>query len=225
MTHPETNILLNKTFLFITGVEGSGTTMMLKVLDTLDNIAVLGGNYWSPDLQPLAEQFNVLTERLWNKTHQLAHAEKKRIIQDINTLPIPPQYSHVVHKRSFPFLDEHHWPSLTDAKNFATDTKILIMQRNIMDNTQSILRRGFESNPGIAHRRSVSGYNLLELQKNKHLSSCLFFSYEDIIDRNIKENLLLHLATYINLPDANLHKMAKIISNPTRHPCKPNSTI
>lgn len=60
------NYLSSKKFVFITGVEGSGTTMLLKVLDNLEECVAMGGNYFPQYVYNSAEQLNSLTKKLWS---------------------------------------------------------------------------------------------------------------------------------------------------------------
>lgn len=60
------NYLSSKTFIFVTGVEGSGTTMLLKVLDNLEECVAMGGNYFPQYVSDSAKHLNSLTQKLWS---------------------------------------------------------------------------------------------------------------------------------------------------------------
>ncbi len=214
-TKKNESLLKDKTFIFITGVEGSGTTMMLKIFDSINNTAVLGGNYWSPSLSPIAAKINSLTEKLWNTKLTISSEEKRDLIQNIQSLSIPSRISHIIYKRSFPFLDKYHYPIISDIKCFSKKTKLIVMNRDIEDNTSSILRRKFETDSQIALDRSVSAYNLLHQQLENHNDSYLNISYEEIIQEKHKTCLLSLITDYSNLENSCITNMAKIIETPT----------
>lgn len=203
-------------FLFITGIEGSGTTMMLKLLDAVAEVAVLGGNYWTPELGKEAHALNKLTAKLWNEKKICSRAEKKEIFEKIRELELPSHYTHVVHKRSFPFLDTNHFPHLVDCKKMARFCRILNMRRDHAANSRSILRRGFESDNEMAAMRTETAVKRLEIELEAlGIDGIMHIDYESVIDIYHKDKLLGKLADLLDLDSSMLKRNAHIITEPT----------
>lgn len=211
-------ILASSNFLFVTGIEGSGTTMMLKLLNALDEVAVLGGNYWSPSLAELAGRLNSLTEALWGPELVGRPSDREAIVDQIRALEIPAGYTHVVHKRSFPFLDSQHVPVLEEARSFAEQCGLLVMRRMLDANTRSILRRGFERETVKAQQRTYMAHAHLERQLAKLDTPWMEIAYEDIIDTAKKPVILSNLALRFALDQQAVLAQAELITGPTFNP-------
>lgn len=202
-------------FLFITGVEGSGTTMMLKLLDSLPDIAVLGGNYWTPELASEASHFNALTEQLWNRKAPPNDIEREEIFQDIRHFPVPGNARLVVHKRSCPFLDPFHLPDLSDVARFTPHARLLVMRRDPDANTRSILRRGFEKEKERATARTGMALQALDTQLKDNPVPTMQIYYEEIISPEKKAAILRNLAGFLGLDPMSLAAKADMITGPT----------
>lgn len=209
-------VLEKKRFLFITGIEGSGTTMMLKILDALQGVAVLGGNYHTPELSGQAAIINDATERMWNSEVPVTDEQKETCLSKIRNISIPDKYSTVVYKRSFPFIDRVHFPILEDIRRVSKDFKLLVMRRSLEANTRSILRRQFESDNGEAQERTRRAHSMLSDQLSAwDYGRWMEIAYEDIIDENRKGDILTEFAGFIEISPTLLIVQGKNITGPT----------
>ena len=191
--------------------------MMLRLLDAVDGIAVLGGNYWAEDLEKEAQTLNALTQRLWNQKSPCSPQEKEEIIRKIQGLELPARYKLVVHKRSFPFLDMDHFPHIVDCFRFSADVRILNMRRDHAANTRSILRREFETDRERAAKRTDAAVERLSKELVGLEPGCVLnIDYEDIIDTEKKNNLLEEIACHIGLEPEDLSRFSHVITGPTR---------
>jgi hypothetical protein len=151
-----------KRFIFIAGVEGSGTTLLLRILSAPPVCASLGGNYQKlpdhPDARPLVAAFDAANRRLWNRTlsvadHEQAHHDWRETMRRIEASQAFAGQTRLVFKRSFPFSsqrsasepDFRHTPDLWDALDLLPTSRVVTIYRNPCAATYSALRRGFDS--------------------------------------------------------------------------------
>jgi hypothetical protein len=151
------DILYNKTFVFIAGIEGSGTTMFLEILSQPEFAAALGGLYWTPGYKRQRRYIRRATEDIWNITlsREQRTVQKRRAY--IQRIGIPRNITHVIFKRSFPFGDKKHFPHLPDICDFASKVKIVVVTRPLQSCVASIMRRGFTSSIEEAAERIKQG--------------------------------------------------------------------
>ncbi len=202
-------------YVFITGIEGSGTTMMLKLLDSMDNMAILGGNYWSPRLKYEADTLNGLTQRLWDDREVMSVEDRIDVIREIRELELPSDYTHVVHKRSFPFLDLFHFPNLIDCFEMSSCCKVLAMTRGLEASSRSILRRKFVADKEGASQRVVEAVRRIDKELSMIDGEYIMpISYEDIIDAERKPGILRDLADFIAIDSELLETHCGVITRP-----------
>jgi hypothetical protein len=207
--------LNSKSLIFITGVEGSGTTMLLRMLNELPGYASLGGNFFDPGQEAIAARLNDLTGRLWRIPY-LAGQRRNLLLDEIRNCELPDHVSHVVYKRSFPFLDARHYPCLRDVFLIAESARIIIIKRAIDANARSILRRGFESDLAAATRRSREAVRRLHEQAIALPGDrVLDLTYEHLIDAARKAAEVSRLAAFLGLPAPELLALARMITGPT----------
>lgn len=141
---------------FIVGVEGSGTTMLSRILGYGVNTAVVLGNHLSPIVEIDAEtnklwrRINENTRLLWDIQSGLDEREKskqkiKKSISEIeNRLASEFGIDITVYKRSSPFLHGNRYiPDLLDIKDIFSNSKRIVMVRDPKQSSYSALRRGF----------------------------------------------------------------------------------
>jgi hypothetical protein len=145
-----------KRMIFIGGSEGSGTTLLLRVLSAPDICTSLGGNYIKlpghPDADPLAKAFNDSNARLWDRKlplleHRAALREWSKAARAIIESDAYSDRRVLVYKRSFPFGVERdrYTPDIWHAMDLLDDTRIIVIYRNPCAATYSALRRGFDT--------------------------------------------------------------------------------
>jgi hypothetical protein len=145
-----------KKFVFIGGVEGSGTTHLLTLLSEPSCCASLGGNYIKvldrSEGESLAKDFIDANTRLWDRENSFQEYDKAKIDWRIATDNIiHSQYftetTHFIFKRSFPFsLPRGRCvPNMMDWIDMFPDTRSVIIFRDPCAATYSGFRRGFDS--------------------------------------------------------------------------------
>jgi hypothetical protein len=143
-------------FIFIGGVEGSGTTLLLRLLSSPSGCASLGGNYVKlpdhPEARSLAEAFERTNRRVWNRKlsfqdqedgYQQWRASMDRILASSAFKDT----SHFLFKRSFPFAQprDQYAPDLWDILGLWPDVRILVIYRDPRAATFSAFRGKFDS--------------------------------------------------------------------------------
>ena len=148
---------ITQKFIFIIGASGSGTTMLTRILSEPKEVIGLGGNF---DLFPkeqrrarvLGRIFREATKKLWDrktdyKTRDSAKQTLFYIINDLFNLDIFNRTTHLLHKRSAPFLPgDRYRPDLSDLFDIFESPKIIVIYRDPKESTYSSLRRGFSKN-------------------------------------------------------------------------------
>src|SRR5262249_423825 len=147
---------LTKRFIFIGGAEGSGTTLLLRLLSSPNCCASLGGNYQKlpdfPVAKQLAAEFVAANNLVWDRRLSFEEREtgrrKWRLAMDhILAAPAFAGTSHYLFKRSFPFRLPHgsYSPDLWDVLELWPDVRILVVYRDPRAATYSAFRRRFDS--------------------------------------------------------------------------------
>ena len=142
--------------IFIGGAEGSGTTLLLRLLSVPDVCASLGGNFVKvphhPDARLLVKAFQDANSRLWDRKLSRSDHEKARgdwhvVTEQILHSPAFSGLTHLIFKRSFPFNQprDRYTPDIWDSLELLLDTRIVIIYRNPCATTFSAFRRGFDS--------------------------------------------------------------------------------
>jgi Sulfotransferase family len=145
-----------KRLIFIGGAEGSGTTLLLRLLSVPDVCVSLGGNLLKvpahPDAGPLAHAFEDANRRLWNRKlsrsdHERARRDWHAATEQILGSPAFLRQTHLIFKRSFPFAlpRDQYTPDIWDTLDLLSGTRIAIIYRDPCAATFSTLRRGFDS--------------------------------------------------------------------------------
>jgi Sulfotransferase family len=143
-------------YIFIGGAEGSGTTLLLRLLSSPKGCASLGGNYQKlpahPDAKPLADAFLAANGRVWDRKLSFAEQESSRrdwraAMDHILAAPAFTETSHYLFKRSFPFASprDRFTPDLWDIVELWPDVRILVAYRDPRASTYSAFRRKFDA--------------------------------------------------------------------------------
>lgn len=144
-----------KRFIFIGGAEGSGTTLLRRILAAPRCCASHGRDIAKlpdhPDALPLFQSFEQANQRLWDRhlslaEHEQARQEFHRFASAMVGSPAFADCSHFIFKRSFPFGGgDTHRPDLFDAIAMPGDCRIVLIYRDPRAATYSALRRGFDT--------------------------------------------------------------------------------
>lgn len=145
-----------KKLIFIGGAEGSGTTLLLRLLAAPENCASLGGNYVKvsddPEAGPLVREFQNANLKLWHRKlsyvdHEQARCEWMEVTRKILTARAFTKQNRLIFKRSFPFAlpRDQHTPDIWDILDLLPGTRIVVIYREPCAATFSAFRRGFDS--------------------------------------------------------------------------------
>ena len=141
--------------IFIAGAEGSGTTLLRRLLAAPERCASLGRDLVKlpnhPDALPLFAALEEASKRLWDRLATLAEHEQARADWHLaaDRIRLSPGFAgqtHVVLKRSFPFEVPRgrFVPDLWDVLDLPGDTRIVVIYREPCAAVYSALRRGFD---------------------------------------------------------------------------------
>jgi hypothetical protein len=144
-------------FIFIIGASGSGTTMLTRILSEPEEVIGLGGNFdpfpkEQRRARALGRIFREATKKLWDRkadynTRNAATQALFHIVNDFFNLDIFNHATHILHKRSAPFLPgDRYRPDLSDLFEIFYSPKIIVIYRDPKESTYSSLRRGFSKN-------------------------------------------------------------------------------
>ncbi|HTJ64759.1 MAG TPA: sulfotransferase [Alphaproteobacteria bacterium] len=145
-----------KRLIFIAGAEGSGTTLLLRLLAGPATCVALGGNYRKIPVgaaaEALAAAFDVANQRAWDRTlsiadHEKALADWRRAADAIAASPYFADRSRLIYKRSYPFGTPRgrFSPVLADVADQFEDSRIVAIYRDPRAASYSALRRGFDT--------------------------------------------------------------------------------
>jgi hypothetical protein len=143
-------------FIFIGGAEGSGTTVLLRLLSAPDGCASLGGNFQKlpnhPEAKQLADTFMAANSRVWDRKlsfddHEKGRRDWRAAMDKIMASPAFAETTRFIFKRSFPFSNprEQFTPDMWEILTLIPDCKILLIYRDPKSATYSALRRQFDS--------------------------------------------------------------------------------
>lgn len=144
-------------FVFLVGIQGSGTTLLTRMLSRTDCAIALGGNYVTiprndPEAFALVEQFDEANAALWDRKagherHAELRRELRRIVDSLLRLPRYSAVSHVLYKRSAPFFGgDRYRPDLADLLQAFADLRVIAIYRDPRAATCSALQRGYAEN-------------------------------------------------------------------------------
>jgi hypothetical protein len=145
----------DKRFIFIGGAEGSGTTLLRRLLAAPSCCASHGRDIAKlpdhPDALGLFQAFEAANERLWDRLlplplHEQARQDFHRAAAAMVQSPAFTGCSHFVFKRSFPFGGgDQHRPDLVDVLGLPGESRIVVIYRDPCAAAYSALRRGFDT--------------------------------------------------------------------------------
>ncbi|MBA3810503.1 MAG: sulfotransferase [Caulobacteraceae bacterium] len=143
---------MTKRLIFIAGVEGSGTTALLRILSAPPACASLGGNFLRlpehPDARRLAKAFGAANQAQWDRTNDLAAQmtappAAAACLREIAQSAAFEAATHLLLKRSSPFGKprDRFTPDLWDVLDLTEDARIVICYRDPRAAAYSALRR------------------------------------------------------------------------------------
>lgn len=141
-----------RTLTFITGVEGTGTTLLLRLLSAPAGCAALGGNHFAlplgDDAKPLADAFAAGVNALWDgqgdpDTRDTRAQEVARSLAVLRASPAYAGVDHLIFKRSVPFgrPRDRFRPEPADVLALDPEARIVVMRRDPRAAAYSSLRR------------------------------------------------------------------------------------
>jgi len=187
-------------FLFIAGVEGSGTTITLKLLEMLPGHVCLGGKYISEGLKKPGKKLNKLSRKFWHLPRRSDKRREKWLIE-ANAIEVPDSVNTVIYKRSYPFSRTRFVPDLLDLPEIGSSFKIILVRRHLFDNVNSIIRRGFERTEEKSLKRIFTGYrHLYQQSREAHQQKfpLLIIDYEKLVEPATKIKELQRLSVFLD---------------------------
>jgi hypothetical protein len=152
----EAAVAAGRRFFFIAGAEGSGTTVLLRLLSAPASCASLGGNFVKlprhPDAIALVRALDLATGHLWDRKAPFAyHADAGRHWHEAMAAILGSEAfgvtSRLFFKRSFPFGRERdrYVPDLWDILDLWPTAQLIVIYRDPRAASYSNLRRGFDT--------------------------------------------------------------------------------
>lgn len=143
-------------FIFIGGAEGSGTTVLLRLLSTPPGGTSLGGNYTKlpddPAARPLTAAFDAANRQLWDRKasltdHEAGRARWYETLEAILDSEAFADTSRFFFKRSFPFAmpRDQYAPDLWDVYDLWPEAQVITIYRDPRAAAYSAFRRGFDT--------------------------------------------------------------------------------
>jgi hypothetical protein len=198
--------------IFVAGAEGSGTTLLRRLLAAPECCASLGRDIAKmpdhPEARPLFSAFEAANEPLWDRAldlvaHERARQEWFRLAEAMAGSPAFADVTHFVMKRSFPFTGAPYrfCPDLWDLVDLPIDSRIVAIYRDPCAAVYSAFRRGFDTD---LHRLAVRGANFLMVLASQlraiEPARRLIISYTDLC--RSPEAVFERLASFCGLPVA-----------------------
>jgi len=150
------SLMQGRRFIYICGAEGSGTTLLLRLLTSPPHCSSLGGNYTKvPDAagaRDLAAEFVRANNAMWDPSFSFADHDRAvkgfaEVLARIMRSPCFAQQTHLFFKRSFPFGTEkgRFTPDLWDLHDVAPEVRFIAIHRDPRAACYSALRRNFDT--------------------------------------------------------------------------------
>lgn len=145
-----------KKFVFLAGAEGSGTTLLLRLLSAPTVCSSIGYNHTKvpplPGAEVLAEKFSRASVALWDRKlsfreHEDALFNWQMSLEEILASEAYREQQFLVFKQSFPYEQprDRYTPDIWDALELLPNTQIVVIYRDPRAATYSAFRRGFDS--------------------------------------------------------------------------------
>lgn len=162
----------NKRLIFVAGAEGSGTTLLRRLLAAPDCCASIGRDIAKlpdhPGARPLFAAFEAASQKLWDRAqpladHQHAQQEWHRLAAEMATSPAFAGVTRFVLKRSYPFGGEQYrfCPDLWDMVDLPLELRVVAVYRDPCAATYSALRREFDTDLYRLAARCANFLNVL----------------------------------------------------------------
>jgi hypothetical protein len=141
-------------FIFIAGAEGSGTTVLLRLLSSPPGYVSLGGSHFKYPraAKELVGAFDAANHRLWDRKESFAaHAQARLDWHAANAAilasPIFAGVTRFFFKRSFPFdaPRDQYAPDMWDIYDLWRDARTIVIYRDPRAAAYSAFRRGFDT--------------------------------------------------------------------------------
>ena len=152
-------LMRGRRFIYICGAEGSGTTMLTKIVSAPAQCSSLGGNWFKlpafPDAVRLAQEFEQADRQLSDQSrtfaeHGQAVARYRASLLLILQSPCFAAQTHLFFKRSFPYANSPYpypsTPDLCDTDDVVPNAHYIAIYREPRAACFSALRRGFDTN-------------------------------------------------------------------------------
>lgn len=202
--------------IFIAGAEGSGTTLLSRILSAPAQCASLGGLHVKlpngPDADELAKTVRDANTRASDRAlgfdeHRKAVADWRNAFERTSLSPTFSSTSVFVFKRSFPFASQRsdaeplarRTPDLWDCLSIWPATKIVAIYRDPCAATYSSFRRGFDTDLRRLAVTCAEQLTWLSAQIAAiGASRCRVVSYRELCENHAQ--VLIPLAQFCGLP-------------------------
>jgi hypothetical protein len=224
-------VLKNKTDLvFIAGVEGSGTTLLNKLISESKNaMSITHHDYLQAEKVSMPDngmripgvnhvrnfqhfttvkKFNRLVNKIWQFPYSNNQDKKSQTLMRLCNLKIPVSIYNVVIKRSYPSGTQGIiFPNLADLFCMSKNVKIIHLKRNLKKNASSVLRRGFVNTIEDSIERVKHANRLLESQLDLlENAEILTITYEDLLEN--KHNTLAKIENFLGCEPGELKRLS-----------------
>ncbi len=203
-------------FIFIAGVEGSGTTITLKLLETLPDHVCLGGKYISEGLNKPGKKLNKLSRKFWRLPRR-SDRRRSKWLQQASAIEVPDNVETVIYKRSYPFSRPCFVPDINDLASLGKSFKVILVRRHLFDNVNSIIRRGFERTEEKSLQRIFTGYKHLYMQTrqaHQQERSLIMIDYDRLVNPATKIQELSRLSQFLGHGEGAFAQHAEMIRTP-----------
>lgn len=158
---------------------------------------------------------DTLTHTMWHVTNRDKAGQRRQIGEHLKKIPISPEHTHVILKRSCLFTNIDYLPILSDVQDIFPRTRFIISRCDPRSSASSMLRRGIctDIETAIAWTRQAFGHLHAELAKIG-ADNYRVFRYEDFIEH--PTHLMPEMEDVLAFPHGSLAPALTLISRPTR---------
>jgi hypothetical protein len=191
----KTNPLCDSRIIFVAGIEGSGTSIMERLIGSHHAVLQTKHTYEHPLERPDCDRIELLQrisvswsiqtalERLWETRPPCPDHSRLDQISSLRNIRIPEKTTSAVIKRSYPSGRAGTIiPVMQDLEKIGSGLKVVRMKRSVDETMASILRRGFVMHDIAAKQRCSAGLVSINAQVNKlNSENVLCIEYDELV--------------------------------------------
>jgi len=225
----KTKRLRESRIILVAGVEGSGTSIMERLIGAHQGVLQTKHTYEHPLERPNCDRIELLQrisvswrihaalDRLWETRPPCPDHSRLDEISTLQDIRIPEKITHAVIKRSYPSGRAGTIiPVIQDLQKVGSDLKVVSMKRSIDETMASILRRRFVMNEVAAKQRGSAGLTSLNAQLNKiNSEDMLVIEYHELVS-NVS-SVCRQLEEFLGFEHGSLSKYECLVVSPSRH--------